>query len=118
MIPTILSLPIAERTVQGWNDVGWHNPQMKHRPEQTSSWGVILNSSYVQPVCTPSRNSWMTGLYPYHTGLQHAVIHPARPECLPRNLELLPQKLKKLGYATHIVGKWHLGFCNWNCTPT
>ncbi|CAN7942794.1 unnamed protein product [Ixodes pacificus] len=30
--------------------------------------GIILNQHYVQPVCTPSRSSLMTGRYPYLTG--------------------------------------------------
>ncbi|KAK7486653.1 hypothetical protein BaRGS_00022054 [Batillaria attramentaria] len=78
----------------GWNDVGWHNPAMlTPNLDKYAAQGVILNSSYVQPVCTPSRNCFMTGLFPYHTGLQ------------------------KVGYKTHIVGKWHLGFCNWKYTP-
>lgn len=103
----------------GWNDVGWHNDQM-YTPnlDKLAKNGVILNSSYVQPVCTPSRNCFMTGYYPYHTGLQHDVIHPLHPGFLPSNFTTLPQKLKELGYTTHIVGKWHLGFCNWKYTPT
>lgn len=103
----------------GWNDVGWHNEQM-YTPnlDKLARDGVILNSSYVQPVCTPSRNCFMTGYYPFHTGLQHDVIHPLIPKFLPSNFTTLPQHLKKLGYATHMVGKWHLGFCNWNYTPT
>ncbi|XP_060595341.1 arylsulfatase B-like [Ruditapes philippinarum] len=56
----------------GWNDVGWHNSEM-HTPnlDNLARQGVILDSSYVQQVCTPSRNCFMTGLYPFHTGLQH-----------------------------------------------
>lgn len=103
----------------GWNDVGWHNEQM-YTPnlDKLAKEGVILNSSYVQQLCTPSRSCFMTGYYPYHTGLQHDVIHPMRPAFLPSNFTTFPQQLKKLGYATHMVGKWHLGFCNWKYTPT
>ncbi|KAK3596802.1 hypothetical protein CHS0354_036641 [Potamilus streckersoni] len=103
----------------GWNDVGWRNPQM-YTPnlDKLATAGVILNSSYVQPLCTPTRNCLMTGYYPYHTGLQHSVIVPDAAGFLPANFTTLPQKLKELGYVTHIVGKWHLGFCNWKYTPT
>lgn len=103
----------------GWNDVGFHNDDMiTPNIDKLAKLGVILNSSYVQPVCTPSRNAFMTGVYPFKVGLQRGVILPRVPECSPLNLTFLPQTLKELGYATHIVGKWHLGMCNWNCTPT
>lgn len=103
----------------GWNDVGFHNPDMiTPNIDELAYQGVILNSSYVQPVCTPSRHSWMTGFYPFKAGLQRGVIQPVAAECSPLNLEFFPQKLQKLGYSTHMVGKWHLGSCNWNCTPT
>lgn len=103
----------------GWNDVGFHNPMMKTpNIDKLASEGIILNSSYVQPVCTPSRHAIMSGTYPFKAGLQRGVIQPNVPECSPLKNEFLPQKLKKLGYATHMVGKWHLGSCNWNCTPT
>ncbi|XP_052787636.1 arylsulfatase I-like [Mya arenaria] len=103
----------------GWNDVGWHNDQMfTPNLDNMARAGVILNSSYVQPVCTPSRNCYMTGYYPFHTGLQHAAIFPNQPEYLPARFTTLPQKLKQLNYTTHMVGKWHLGFCDWKYTPT
>ncbi|XP_046371687.2 arylsulfatase B-like [Haliotis rufescens] len=103
----------------GWNDVGWHNPQMiTPNLDKLAKAGVILNSSYVAPLCTPSRSSFMTGMYAYHTGLQHMVIQPESPAYLPANFTTLPQKLKDQGYSTHMIGKWHLGFCNWNYTPT
>ncbi|CAC5379756.1 ARSB [Mytilus coruscus] len=43
---------------------------------------------------------------------------PQQPACAPLNQTFLPMELKKMGYATHIIGKWHLGFCKWECTPT
>ncbi|CAG5118231.1 unnamed protein product [Candidula unifasciata] len=102
----------------GWNDVGWHNTDMiTPNLNWLASRGVILDSTYAQPSCTPSRNSFMTGFFPYHTELQD-VIEPSVPLYLPLKHVLLPQRLKQQGYATHIVGKWHLGFCNKKYTPT
>ncbi|KAK7476922.1 hypothetical protein BaRGS_00031861 [Batillaria attramentaria] len=103
----------------GWNDVGWHNPAMiTPNLNRFARNGVILNSSYVQYYCSPSRNAFMTGYFPYHTGLQHGVIMGGEPRYVPSNFTMLPQLLKKVGYKTHVVGKWHLGMCNWKYTPT
>lgn len=103
----------------GWNDVGFRNPEVKTpNIDKLASEGVILNNSYVQPWCSPSRSAFMSGYYPFHTGLQDGVIHNTRPYGLPLNLTTLPQRLQSLGYTTHMLGKWHLGFCNWDYTPT
>ncbi|XP_046368922.2 arylsulfatase B-like [Haliotis rufescens] len=103
----------------GWNDVGFRNPQMiTPNLDRLAKAGVILNSSYVQPLCSPSRNCFMSGYFPYHTGLQDGVIDDDAAKYMPANLITIPQKLKQLGYAAHMVGKWHLGFCNWKYTPT
>nr|XP_045612398.1 arylsulfatase B-like [Procambarus clarkii] len=45
------------------------------------------------------------------------VIWEKWPTGLDLNLTLLPQSLKAVGYSTHAVGKWHLGFCSWAYTP-
>ncbi|KAH9369668.1 hypothetical protein HPB48_007635 [Haemaphysalis longicornis] len=80
--------------------------------------GIILNNYYVQPVCTPSRAALMTGLYPIHTGMQHNVIYVGEPWGLPLNFKLMPHYLKDLGYETHAIGKWHLGYFKEEYTPT
>lgn len=37
---------------------------------------------------------------------------------IPLEMPILPEKLKELGYSTHLVGKWHLGAAYRNVTPT
>ncbi|XP_071099626.1 arylsulfatase J-like [Haliotis cracherodii] len=103
----------------GWNDVGWKNREIKTpNLDRLARAGVILNSSYTQPVCTPSRTAILTGQYPFRTGLQSGIMPQDRPMYLPDKFRLLPEELKKLGYKTHMVGKWHLGYCNSKYTPT
>ncbi|XP_067950758.1 arylsulfatase B-like [Watersipora subatra] len=102
----------------GYSDVGFRNKEIiSPNIDGLAQEGVILSASYLQPFCTPSRAAILTGKYPYKIGMQlpFAIDHKA---CLPLNETLLSQRLKKAGYKTHALGKWHLGFCNWDCTPT
>jgi len=80
--------------------------------------GVRLENFYVQPMCSPTRASLLTGEYPMRFGLQHQVIFQAQPVGVPLDRVLLPQRMKQLGYKTRLVGKWHLGFYQWQYTPT
>jgi len=66
--------------------------------------GVRFDQAYcIQPVCTPSRSSILTGQYPHNTGCVTNNI-PLSPEtrCLPELVEFDD-------YATAYMGKWHLG---------
>ncbi|XP_071100463.1 arylsulfatase B-like [Haliotis cracherodii] len=103
----------------GWNDVGFRNANMKTpNIDKLATEGIIFENAYVQPYCSPSRTAFMSGMFPFKVGMQHAVLIDSQAACVPLNYTFLPQELKKLGYATHMVGKWHLGFCKWECTPT
>lgn len=49
--------------------------------------------------------------------MQHLVILAQEPWGLPLEETLLPEHLRRHGYATHAIGKWHLGFHQKKYTP-
>ena len=45
-------------------------------------------------------------------------IKPLMPTGLAVNVKIMPEFFQDEGYTTHAIGKWHLGFCHQNYTPT
>ena len=92
----------------GWGDLSSYGSPIIKTPnlDRMASEGVRLTQFTVpSPVCAPSRAALMTGRYPARTG-----IHWNPPDSLRPRERTLGDLFKAQGYATGMVGKWHLGF--------
>ena len=93
----------------GHSDVSFRNPAIKTPNFQDMvDNGLILNRHYVFKYCSPSRASFLTGRWPHHA--HQFNIHQNIQMGANLNMTMIPAKLKKAGYKTHMVGKWHEGF--------
>lgn len=95
----------------GYGDVSPFFPTTPNRTpavERMAKEGMKLTSFYAAPVCTPSRAQILTGCYAKRVSLP-AVIFPACPIGLSADEHCVASLLKKEGYATMAIGKWHVG---------
>ncbi len=95
---------------QGYQDLGCFGSTTIKTPhlDQMAAEGLRLTSFYAQPVCGVSRAALMTGSYPIRVGEPGNV---KRLHTEPHSQETtIAEVLKAGGYATAIIGKWHLGF--------
>ena len=102
----------------GFNTVGFRNPQViTPNIDAMARNGVILDSHYVMPQCSPTRVTLLTGRYPIHTGFWFGNLPPGKATGMPLFEVTMADMLKENGYRTHAVGKWHCGFYTYDYTP-
>jgi arylsulfatase A-like enzyme len=103
----------------GFNDVSFHGSTQIPTPalDELAGTGLVLDNYHAQPVCSPTRASILSGRHAIH----HGIYMPfGQGSALRLNLSytLLPRYLQRHGYATHAVGKWHLGQNELAALPT
>ena len=77
--------------------------------DQIAKQGIKFTEFYsASSVCSPSRAALLTGRYPQRMGI-NTVFFPESFTGIPDTEITIPEILKEKGYATGIVGKWHLG---------
>jgi arylsulfatase A len=95
----------------GYADIGPFGSTLNRTPhlDRMAKEGRKLTSFYAAPVCSPSRASLMTGAYPKRALPIPHVLFPEGPTGLSPDEVTVAEVLKPSGYATAIIGKWHLG---------
>src|SRR6516225_3417651 len=100
----------------GWGDLACYNPDSAipmPNANRLASEGMRLSDMHSSSaVCTPSRYSILTGRYCWRTRLQSGVLNGYSPNLIEPDRLTVPGMMKKLGYYTAGVGKWHLGLGN------
>lgn len=92
----------------GWGDLERHGgPARTPAIDRLATEGVELRRCYAHPVCSPTRAALLTGCLPRRFGIDRPLGR--NDPGLPAGLPTLPRTLAAAGYATSLVGKWHLG---------
>ena len=98
---------------QGFGDASCLNPQAKfHTPhlDRLAREGLRFTDAHCSDtVCTPSRYGLLTGRYSWRTTLKRGVFGAERSCLIGDERTTLASMLRDRGYATGMVGKWHLG---------
>ena len=101
----------------GYNDLGVVNGGKTTTPHLDALYrgGMALKDYYTFKICSPSRAAMLTGRYPWGAGFYD--MDEDTNHCT-RNFTALPEMLKPLGFKTHALGKWDVGFLQKGCSPT
>jgi len=100
----------------GYGEMGAYGATELKTPnlDKLANGGMRFTNGYASSAtCTPSRYALLTGVYPWRN--KSAKILPGTaPLIIDTAQTTIPKMLKKQGYHTGIVGKWHLGLGNGN----
>ncbi len=95
----------------GYGDVSCYGATALKTPniDRLAAEGVRFTSGYCSAsTCTPTRYSFLTGTYAFRTE-RTGIAPPNAPAIIQPGTETIATVLKRAGYQTAVIGKWHLG---------
>lgn len=95
----------------GYGDVGCYGAKTIPTPnlDRLAAEGLRFTSGYCSAsTCTPTRFSFLTGTYAFRQE-RTGIAPPSAPAIIRPGTETVASLLKKAGYQTAVIGKWHLG---------
>ena len=99
----------------GWTELGCYGNTFNETPnlDKLAAQGTRFTNAYASaPVCSPYRAALMTGQYPARVGITD-YLRPSDENHLSTDHITIAEMLKRTGYTTGIIGKWHLtGYAN------
>ncbi len=114
--PTKPNIIIVYMDDLGYGDVSFNGAKKLKTPniDAMAMAGMRFNNGYAtSATCTPSRYALLTGVYPWREK-RAKILAGTAPLIIGTEQMTLPRMLKKQGYQTAIIGKWHLGLGNGN----
>lgn len=98
----------------GYADLGCYGRRDYGTPniDRLAAEGLLLTQAYANSaVCSATRTALITGRYQYRLpiGLNEPITTPRPDVGLPAGFPTLPALFRRAGYATSLIGKWHLG---------
>lgn len=104
----------------GYGDVGVYDGRiLTPNIDRLAQNGLMFTNAYAPAAtCTPSRFSLLTGEYAWRAPGRN-VANADLPALILPGKETWPSVMQRVGYATSVIGKWHLGFgeenaADWN----
>ena len=98
----------------GIGDVSPTNPECKIKTphlQKMADEGITFHDAHTSSsVCTPTRYGVLTGRYNWRSRLARGVLSGTSDHLIPAGRATVGHLLKRAGYHTQMIGKWHLGW--------
>lgn len=101
----------------GYGDISYYNPLSRIRTQHLDGMAresaVFTDAHSSSSVSSPTRYGILTGRYNWRSTLKKSVLNGYSKALIPQERETLASMLRRQGYQTAAIGKWHLGW-DWN----